>query len=302
MSEVIRPSLPTNPDWDPTAETQPFRVIKRPRTTRRRSAIFWGFLLGFILSIYLIFPMRTNVLILGVDRSPEGTALGRTDTMILTTINPLKAYVGLLSIPRDLWVQLPEGQYNRINTAHFFAENIEPGTGPLAAKDVVQLNFGVDVHYYIRFMFDDFIGFVDALGGIPIKLEEPIAGYPPGEHILDGEEALAFVRDRMGTDDFFRMSHGQLFIKALLEHLIKPNSWAHAPGAFLGLLASLDSDIPFWLWPRMGVAILRASIDGLDFRVVSREMTNGFLTQSGAQVLDPDWSKINPILFEMFGQ
>ena len=222
--------------------------------------------------------------------------------MILSTIQPLSANVGMLSIPRDLWVQLPDGQNNRINTAHFFAESIEPGSGPDAAKEVVQLNFGVDVHYYVRFQFDEFVRFVDGLGGIPIEFQEPTAGYPAGEHILSGEQALAFVRDRMGTDDFFRMSHGQLFIKALLGHLIQPANWLRAPVAVLDLLTSIDSDLPLWLWPRIGLAILRAGENGLVLRVISRDMASGFVTQSGAQVLAPDWTKINPMLMEMFGQ
>jgi len=222
--------------------------------------------------------------------------------MILSTVNPLDPYVGMLAIPRDLWVQLPDGQSNRINTAHFFAENVDSGSGPEAAKEVVQLNFGVDVHYYVRFQFEEFVRFVDVLGGIPIELREPTAGYPPGKHVLTGEQALAFVRDRVGMDDFFRMSHGQLFIKALLGHLMKPSNWVRTPVAVISLLTSIDTDLPMGLWPRIAFTILRTGTDGLEFRMISREMASGFVTQSGAQVLAPDWTKINPLLMEMFGQ
>jgi hypothetical protein len=52
----------------------------------------------------------------------------------------------------------------------------------------------------------------------------------------------------------------------------------------------------------LGFSILRVGADGLDLRVISREMVNGFVTESGAQVLAPDWTKINPVLLEMFGQ
>ena len=302
MNNSALPSLPTNIDWDPTAPTQPIRVARTSRPKKRGSAIFLGLLLGIAISIYLLMPLRTNILILGIDRSPEGSALARTDTMILTTVIPQDATIGMLSIPRDLWVQLPDGQSNRINTAHFFAENIEPGSGPDSAKEVVERNFGVDVHYYVRFQFDEFVAFVDALGGIPIEFQESTAGYSPGDYILNGEQALAFVRDRMGTDDFFRMSHGQLFIKALLGHLIKPANWTRTPAAILSLIAALDTDLPIGLWPRIGFTVLRTGADGLDFRMITREMASGFVTQSGAQVLAPDWSKINPVLLEMFGQ
>jgi LCP family protein required for cell wall assembly len=288
-------------EFDPLADTRPIQV-RRPPRRRKATALLFGLVLGFVLAFYFFFPFRTNILILGIDRAPEGTDLARTDTMILTTIVPLKPTIGMLSIPRDLWVQLPSGQNDRINTAHFYAESLEPGTGPDAAQQVVAENFGVDVHHTIRFQFDGFKEFVDTLGGIPIHLEESAAGYAPGEYVLNGEQALAFVRDRMGTDDFFRMSHGQLFMKALASHLIKPVNWIHLVGAVPSILTSVDTDVPIWLWPRIAVALLRAGPDGMDLRSISREMVQGFTTDQGAQVLAPDWVLINPLLMEMFGQ
>jgi LCP family protein required for cell wall assembly len=288
-------------EFDPLADTRPIQ-IRRPPRRRRTSALVLGLILGVVLALYLFLPFRTNTLILGIDRAPEGTDLARTDTMILTTIIPLKPYIGMLSIPRDLWVQLPNGQNDRINTAHFYAESLEPGRGPEAAQQVVVENFGVDVHYYIRFQFDGFKEFVDSIGGIPIHLEESTAGYEPGDYVLNGEQALAFVRDRKGTDDFFRMSHGQLFMRAMVSHLIKPVNWIRLVRAIPAILASVDTDVPIWLWPRIAVALLRAGPDGMDLHSISREMVQGFTTDQGAQVLAPDWVLINPLLMEMFGQ
>ena len=288
-------------EFDPLADTRPIRVL-RPRRSRKPLVITIGLIISLLIAIYLFLPTRTNTLILGIDRALEGTYLARTDTMILTTIIPLKPYVGMLSIPRDLWVQLPDGGFNRINTAHFFAENVEPGTGPEAAKEVVMQNFGVDVHYFIRFEFEGFKDFIDELGGIPLTLEEPAAGYAPGEYVLDGEQALAFVRDRLGTDDFFRMSHGQLFLKSMVKQMINPMNWFRLVRAMPTLITAVDTDLPLWLWPRMGLALLRAGPDGMDLRSVSREMVQGFTTDQGAQVLAPDWYIINPVLLEMFGQ
>jgi LCP family protein required for cell wall assembly len=243
-----------------------------------------------------------NILFLGVDRAPEGTTVARTDTMILATVKPLEPYVGMLSIPRDLWVNVPGFGMNRINTAHFFAENSSPGTGPQAAMDTVEGNFGVNVNYYVRLQFQGFRQFVDALGGVEIELEKPTGGYPPGRHLLNGEQALAFVRDRKGTDDFFRMSQGQIFIRATLRKLLHPASWVKIPGALPSLVRSLDTDIPLWQWPRLAIALLRTGPDGLAFHSISREMATGFTTDQGAQVLAPNWSLINPVLREMFGQ
>ena len=80
---------------------QPSLKIKKGRFDRVKKG-FWLYLL--LIAIYFLAPFRTNILLLGTDDSPDRGALGRTDTIILTTIVPLKPYVGMLSIPRDLWV------------------------------------------------------------------------------------------------------------------------------------------------------------------------------------------------------
>lgn len=255
-----------------------------------------------IVSVYLFVPFRTNILLLGIDRAPEGTALGRSDTNILISVLPLKPYVGMLSIPRDLWVNIPDIGQNRINAAHFFAENNQPGSGPLAALETVRQNFGIDISYFVRIRFDGLIDVVDALGGLDIELEDRMAGYPPGNHHLDGEQALAFVRDRQGTDDFFRMQQGQFFLKEVWEQLIQPRGLIHFPSVVTALTSTLDTNLPIWLWPRLGLALLRAGTGGIDSRVISREMVTPFTTSEGAQVLMPEWDKINPVLLDMFGQ
>ena len=181
--------------------------------------------------VYLLMPFRTNVLILGIDRTPEGTSLGRSDTNILLTIKPLRPYVGLLSIPRDLWVTIPGVGENRINTAHYFAEGQEPGSGPSATLETIEQNFGVHVEHFVRIRFDGIVDLIDSMGGLDIELHDPMAGLPTGEHHLSGEQSLAFVRDRQGTDDFFRMQQGQFFITEIIEQLIQPKTWPRIPAA-----------------------------------------------------------------------
>jgi len=283
--------------------TRPSEPAPQPRRRGGCSSVLLpGVLLGILLSLYLLAPLRTNILLLGIDRAPAGSDAARTDTMVLTTILPAKPYVGMLSIPRDLWVSIPGQGENRINAAHFFAEAEQPGSGPEAAMGVVRANFGVDVSDYVRLRFDGLERFVDVLGGVEIDLPEAMSGYEAGSHVLDGPNALAFVRDRAGSDDFARMTRGQLFLKAALKTMAKPQKWPRLPLAIPVLLASIKTDVPIWLWPRLGLAVLRAGPEGIDGRVITREMAHGFTTEGGAQVLAPDWLQINPVLLEMFGQ
>ena len=285
------------------AETQPQLAVRpSPRRLPGR-AVLLGLLMALGAAAYLFAPIRTNVLILGVDRRPdESTTASRSDTLILVTVIPTRPYVGMLSIPRDLWVDIPEFGPNRINAAYFLAEAAQPGSGARAAVDTVRSNFGVDVHGYASLEFTAIVRFVDALGGVDIDLATATGGYGQGHHHLDGTQALAFARDRMGSDDFFRMERGQILMRSILRSLIRPASWPRWPEAGTALVTSVRTDLPVWAWPRLALALVRAGSGGIDGRVIGRDMAVGFTTPAGAQVLSPDWSRINPLLLEMFGQ
>jgi polyisoprenyl-teichoic acid--peptidoglycan teichoic acid transferase len=307
-----------NPRFDPNANTQPFSPLgaaapvppkTNPQNPARRRSCLSGcaplFVLGLLLvgavAVYFLFPLRTNVLLLGADRTEGSEIYGRTDTIILTTVIPLKPYVGMLSIPRDLWVPVPGHGENRINTANYFAEIEKPGSGPQAAMDVVQENFKVPVGYYVRIRFSGFKDVVTAMGGVDVDLPNAMAGLPAGKNHLDGDQALAFVRERESTDDFHRMAQGQLLLKAALAQMMNPAHWDRIP-AVLGVMDQLlQTNVPAWDWPRLGLAVLRAGPGGIDNRVVSRDMVQPFVTSGGADVLAPQWDKIRPVVSEMFG-
>jgi LCP family protein required for cell wall assembly len=240
--------------------------------------------------------------LLGSDRRPGAGTSARSDTLILTTFVPSDPYVGMLSIPRDLWVEIPGRGPNRINAAYFLAEADRSGSGPRAAVETVRANFGVDVHAYLVLEFSGFVQFVDALGGVTIELDRPMGGYSAGRHHLDGTQALAFARDRMDGDDFFRMEHGQVLVRSLLRTAVSPLSWPRWPLALPALATAVRTDLSPLEWPRLGLALLRAGPGGIDSRIINRDMAHGFTTGAGAQVLAPDWSRINPVLLEMFGQ
>jgi polyisoprenyl-teichoic acid--peptidoglycan teichoic acid transferase len=259
-------------------------------------------LLGLICGIYFFAPGRTNILLLGIDQTPPGSNAGRSDTMILTTIIPADPFIGILSIPRDLWVTIPGYGENRINTAHFFAEAAQAGSGPAAAMQVVGENFGVDVDQFIRIKFEGFRKVFDAMGGLDIELTEPMAGYAPGKYHLSGNKALALARNRTGTDDFYRMNQGQFILKAAMKQLSNPTNWYRLPGVAIALSQAIDTDVPIWLWPRLGFAILRVGAGGIDSNTITREMVTSTTTDQGAAVLLPNWAQINPLLLQLFGQ
>ena len=258
-------------------------------------------ILIFILA-YFLAPLRTNLLILGTDYLPPRDILSRTDTNIVVTVIPLKPYVGILSIPRDLWVVIPGIGENRINTAYFYGEMDQKGSGPEKSIETIRSNFGLTLQYYLVIKMAGFINVIDALGGVVVNLTDPMGGLTAGKHHLDGKEALAFARERYSADDFSRMKQGQILLKALLMKLLSPGGWIRIPAVFVETNKIIDTNVPFWMLPRLGLALIRVGPDGIDNRVITREMVNPFTTSEGAQVLAPNWGKINPVLMEMFGE
>jgi polyisoprenyl-teichoic acid--peptidoglycan teichoic acid transferase len=305
MNSSNSPTQPVQTSGDdPLSQYQPIRLPPK----KNRVSGFVITLLGFgcvallgLLVLYLLFPARTNFLILGIDRPPAGTNMSRTDTMIVVTVNPLKPDIGMLSIPRDLWVAIPGHGENRINTAHFFAEIDHPGSGPAAAQAVVQRDFHVTVPYYVRVRFDSVTDIVDAMGGVDIELKTAMSGYDPGWHHLNGKQALAFVRDRKGSDDFFRMSRGQMFIMAAVRQMINPLNWWRVPLVAVTSLRMVDTNIPAWQLPRIGVAFMRGLVTGIDAKTLTRDMVTPTITDQGADVLLPNWQRIYPLVKEIFG-
>jgi LCP family protein required for cell wall assembly len=293
-----------------TSDLQPHQGLTIENHNRKKrgccSCFFCFSIPIFIIAIittfvYLTAPGRTNILILGID-SRDQSSMGRSDTIIMATYIPSQPYMGMFSVPRDLWVEIPGHGYNRINTANFFAEIENPGTGPIFAIETIKNNFGVDMDYYIRLDFIGFLDLIDAMGGIEIHLPIPMSGYDKGLHHLNGRQALAFVRDRDNSDDFSRMKRGQILIKALIDRLVYPASWLKLPQTMAIVTQNLETNLPLWRWPQLAITILRVGSNNIDARTIDREMVNPLITEGGAYVLAPLWDVINPVLLEMFGQ
>jgi LCP family protein required for cell wall assembly len=291
---------------DPLAAYQPIRVGVPKRKSLRWLVVLGPLLAALVIlgilsgATWLFAPKQTDLLILGIDRPPEGTNTSRSDTIILVRIRNSAPEVTLLSIPRDLWVQIPGVGENRINTAHFFAEAAQPGSGPQAVIDTLAVNLGFKAQYYLRLQFDGFVKIIDAMGGVTIQLEEDMGIYPIGAHKLTAEEALAFARDRKDADDFFRMEHAQVLVRGILAQLIRPSTWPRFPAVWLAFQQSVDTNLPIGQWLRLGALLLRAGPEGISTHSLPREMTTSYITDQGASVLLPRWEIILPFLAKLF--
>ena len=139
------------------------------------------------------------------------------------------------------------------------------------------------------------------MGGVEVDLPSDMGGLLKGVHQLTGTQALAFARERYSADDFSRMIQGQILIKAALNKLFTLSGFLKIPMVILQTLRAVDTNISWWLFPRLGVALLRSG-PSMDNQIITREMVTPYTTDQGAQVLIPNWDAINPVLLKLFGE
>jgi LCP family protein required for cell wall assembly len=177
---------------------------------------------------------RVTMLLLGVDHRDWEADDGppRADTIIIATIDPQGRTAGMLSIPRDLWVEIPGYGYNKINQAYRFGEaNQEPEGGAGLAIDTMEALLDITIPYYVLIDFNTFIYLVDEIGGVKINVPDILTVDPLGDHntrilqpgvqTLPGDIALAYVRSRdtLGSD-FDRAERQQQVIVGIQERLV----------------------------------------------------------------------------------
>ena len=163
-----------------------------------------------------------------------------TDTIILLTVDPATKTAGMLSIPRDLWVNIPGFGYSRINTAWTLGERAKlPGGGPGLAMKTVSQFIGVPIQYYVQVDFETFVSLINLIGGIDIYSDQKLILDPSGtglDHFvltccgmrhLDGKRALAYARCRHESQgctdgDLGRAKRQQKVILAVRDKMLDP--------------------------------------------------------------------------------
>lgn len=119
---------------------------------------------------------RTNILLLGLDQRGEVQHRAfRTDTIMIASLNPKTKEAMLFSIPRDLYVEVPERGKRRIDIVHVLGETQGyPGGGPALLMETIQQDFGIPLDGYVMVNFQGFSEVVDLLGGVDIYVEKEI--------------------------------------------------------------------------------------------------------------------------------
>ncbi len=264
---------------------------------------------------------RLTILLMGLDKRPGERGTGfRTDMLIVLSLDPATQRVGMLSIPRDLRVPIPnrpEGLYP-INSAYVLGELERPGYGARLTAETVQYNLGIPIDHYVVLSFEAVIGFIDAIGGITIDVPSEIVdneypdmafGYDPlyipaGRQVMNGELALKYARTRHQSDDFDRTRRQQQIIFAVRQQVLRsdvlPSLILRAPALWNELSKGIITDLTFeqvlslaWYAKDLPLQSIRsASIDERYVRAVNVR---------GETVLTIDRERIAELMVSVFG-
>ena len=232
--------------------------------------------------------------------------------MMLLSLNTKTGKASLISFPRDLYVDIPGWQMQRLNTAH-------PHGGFELTQKTFELNFGVHPDYYIMTNFQGFKGIIDTLGGInvyaakslsdtcdlPQKAEDGYCNVEPGWVGMDGETALWYARARHSSSDFDRTRRGQEVIQAIFVKLLSLNAISRGPELYALFRSSVETNITLQqALDLLPLATKLADLKGLQRYAVSYDTVTSWVTPEGAQVLLPHTEEIfkNIIAKAVYGQ
>lgn len=184
---------------------------------------------------------RINILLLGIGGTGhDGPEL--TDTIILASLKPSTKQVAMISIPRDLLVQVPGVGARKVNAVNAYAEQNKRGSGPEATSEIIGSIFDQEIDYYVKIDFQSFEDLIDAIGGVDVYVERTfqdntyptdnygyqVVSFEEGWQNLNGETALQYARSRHGNNgegsDFARATRQQKVISAAKEKLLSTST------------------------------------------------------------------------------
>jgi LCP family protein required for cell wall assembly len=263
---------------------------------------------------------RFTVLVMGLDKRPdESGSVFRTDSMMLISFDPANNSIGILSIPRDLYVEVPYAGLHRINAAYVIGELESPDGGPALAMQTVQYNFGIRVNEYVTVDFDTFISVIDAIGGIDIEVPREITDYAyptmdygtetfhvdAGWQTMNGTTALKYARTRHASDDIDRAHRQQQVLYAIRDKVtsldIIDDLIVQAPFLYANLRNGIDTGLSLDQMVQLALWAADVPRENIHSDVVGWEYLSGYQTPTGGSVVVPNRARIGDLMVQVFG-
>ena len=258
----------------------------------------------------------TNIVLLGNDvKYAQG---GRTDSIIIVSINRQTKTAVLLTLPRDLYVVIPGWKMTRINLALPHGHGVAyPGGGGGLIKDTIEYNLGIPIDYYARIGFDGFQQVVDVLGGVEIVNSCPLTDWrlsaldldpeveenweqftlESGVHQVDGDLALWYVRSRRTTNDFERGQRQQQLLRAMFDKGLSLNMLPELPHLWQTYQETIETDISLPLLLELAALAPTVQKNGIQHLALAGENVRAWREPgSGAAVQLLQWPEASATL------
>ncbi|MBR5948932.1 MAG: LCP family protein, partial [Clostridia bacterium] len=236
-----------------------------------------------------------NILILGNDAKADERDHGRTDVMHILSYNKATRKAKLVAIIRDTYIYIPgRDKWNRINTAFRFG-----GVG--LAMNTLNVNFGLDIQYYVRVDFTTMPQLINAIGGIDIDLSVAEISYinaaitsshiprVSGVHHLNGYQALRHARNRaVGNHVWARANRHNQILNAVLEKMKQQENPVALMAMMYQLVDKLDTNIPVESMVSMAVDVVFGGSISMNSRLLPFEGTWKYAMERGMAVIKID--------------
>ena len=241
---------------------------------------------------------KTIVMLMGVDQRQDD--VGRSDTLMIATIDPKKDKAALLSVPRDTRVKIKGHGYEKINHAYAYG-------GHKLSQSTVENLLDVSIDHYVIIDTHAFPRIIDAIGGVDIDVEKRmyyedpwdddgglLIDFQPGMQHMDGKTAITYVRYRDEEGDIGRVRRQQNFMKAVLDKVTSPAIIPSLPNIIKEIFSAVKTDLSLKQMMELAFSLKDAHKNSLETNVVPGQ----YMYIDGISYLVPDLKKLLHIVAE----
>ena len=255
-----------------------------------------------------------NILLVGIDRRPGASRGGRADTIIVAILDRRSEHVGLVSVPRDLFVEFPDHGPARINAAYGIARR-SGRDGLELLRRVAEDTLAIPIRHAVAVDLHLFERAVDAVGGVVVDVACPLQdnfidprapdGRVPldlsaGRQSMDGRTAAMYVRSRHGRSDWDRARRQQALLLGLRDKVLTARGLALLPELLDELGEHMETDMTRLDMLRLAGRLRSTRPEHLHGLVLGHLHTEHWTTAEGRWVLLPRYEAIDGALGSVF--
>lgn len=261
-------------------------------------------------------PLRRtlNCLLVGLDRRPGMHRGGRTDTLVIAVFDRASDHIGLVSIPRDLYVVVPDHGPTRINAVWSIAGR-QGRNGLETLERVVEDTLAIPIHHSLAIDLGLFERSVDALGGVTVDVRCPIQDnfidtreesgrlaldVAAGRQHMSGRTAAMYARSRHGRSDWDRARRQQAVLFGMRDRLLSLGGVGRLPSLWDEFGSSVTTEMTRLEIFRLAVRALQADGRHIHGLVIGYRQTRAWVTPEGRWVLLPEFEAIDDALSGLF--